>query len=112
MRLATSNVLSKIFHIVTTSNLVSHSSNRFRIFNNIFKGNLKAAIRYRFTIHTGKVFWFPSECRELHVVSGIAWITVAGEDIILPSERTALIALNQDVIISPLGDVPLILEVL
>lgn len=112
MRLATSNVLAKIVHQVTTSSLVGHISNRFRISTNLFKGNLKSAIRYRFTIHTGEIFRFPSECRELYVLSGNAWITIAGEDIILPSEKTALLALNKDAIISPLGNVPLILEVL
>ncbi len=112
MRLATSNVLAKFFHQVTTSSLVGHSSNRFRIFTNLFKGNLKSAIRYRFTIHTGEIFRFPSECRELHVLSGIAWIAVAGEDIILPSERTVSLASNKDAVISPLGNAPLILEVL
>lgn len=45
------------------------------------------------------------------MLSGVAWITVAGEDIILTYKQKASLALNKDeVIVSSLSDVPLILE--
>ncbi len=44
------------------------------------------------------------------MLSGVAWITVAGEDIILSYKEKASLALNKDeAIVSSLSDVPLIL---
>jgi hypothetical protein len=46
-------------------------------------------------------------------VSGIAWITVAGKDMILrPGEKASLSSNQDSAVISPLGNVPLTLEVL
>lgn len=64
-----------------------------------------------FTICKGKLFRIPSGCRQVQVLSGVAWITVAGEDIILTYKQKASLALNKDeAIVSSLSDVPLILE--
>ena len=124
MLLAISNGLARIFHSSTISNLVGFprgkyreidSSHRllcrFRTFTNLLKGNLKSPIRYRLLLQAGEVFRFP-ECQEFHVLSGVAWITVAGEDIILTSQEKALLSSHKDAVISALGKVPLILEVL
>lgn len=110
MLLSISNGLAEIFHLSTISNLLG-CPNKFRAFTNLFKGNLKSPVRYRLILHKGEVFRFP-ECRELHVLSGIAWITVKGEDIILTSQEKASFLSNKDAIISALDKVPLILEVL
>jgi len=78
----------------------------------LFKGRSKSPIRYRLILDKSEVFRFP-ECRELHVLSGIAWVTIAGEDIILTSQERASFSLYKDAaIISALGKAPLILEVL
>lgn len=113
MRSATSNPFAKIFLLSAVSSLVSSCSNRFRTLNTLIKGHQKSAICYRFTLNKGELFRFPSECREVHVLSGVAWLTVGGEDIILTAERKASIPSNKDfALISALGDVPLILEVI
>jgi hypothetical protein len=64
-----------------------------------------------FTLYKGEVFRIPSTCREVQVLSGVAWITVAGEDIILTYKQKASFALNKDeAVVSSLSDVPLILK--
>jgi len=51
--------------------------------------------------------------REIKVLSGVAWITVAGQDIILICGKTATLALNKDeALVSAINDAPLILEAL
>ncbi len=103
MRLAISNALSRMFRLATSSSSVESWSNKLC--------HLKSRDCYRFTLHKGEVFRFPSACRELHVLSGAAWITVGGEDIILTSDKKALLPSNKDfAIISPLGNIPLILK--
>jgi hypothetical protein len=63
-----------------------------------------------FTLCKDEVFRIPSTCREVQVLSGVAWITVAGEDIILTYKQKASLVLNKDEpIVSSLSDVPLIL---
>lgn len=111
MLLAISNGLAKIFHLETTLSLVGSDHNRFGI-TNLFKGNLKTPVRYRLILEQGEIFRFP-ECRELHVLSGVAWVTIAGEDVILTPQEKASLSSNKDfAVISALGNFPLILEVL
>ena len=111
MRLAISNALSKFFHPSTIASSVDSCSNNFRSFDHPFEANLKSVASHHLTLHQGEVFRFPSACRELYVLSGVAWITVAGEDIILAPNETASLASNNDfAIISALGNIPLILE--
>jgi len=65
-----------------------------------------------FTIHQGEVFRLSSKSREVQVLSGVAWITFGGQDIILTWKEKASLKLNQDfAIVSTLSDVPLILVV-
>lgn len=110
MLLTISNGLAKIFHPTTISSLVS-CSNKFGI-TNLLKGNLKNTVRYRLILNKGEVFRF-SACREIYALSGIAWVTVAGKDIILNSQEKVLLSSQQDfAVISALGDVPLIVEIL
>lgn len=63
-----------------------------------------------FNLYEHEVFRIPSAYREVQVLSGVAWITVAGEDIILSYKEKASLALNKDeAIVSSLSDIPLIL---
>lgn len=113
MRLAMSNVVMKTFHLGTPSNSLSYCSNKFRGFSKLFERNLKTLVPDRFTLEKGEAFRVPSGCRELHVLSGVAWITIAGEDIIVKSgEKTSLVSEREFAVLSPLGNVPLVLEIL
>ena len=53
-----------------------------------------------------------SQAGQVQVLSGTAWATVAGEDIILPQGKKMSISSGKDVVVvSPLGDLPLVLEI-
>ncbi len=69
-------------------------------------------VAIRIVAYHGEVFRLPDR-HILRVVSGRAWVTHAGRDIVLrPGERAAL-APGRDVpLVSPLGAQPLILELL
>jgi hypothetical protein len=113
MRSAMSNRAAKSFNLLTPSTDLGYCSNQLRAFTNLFKGKLTSIAPYHLTMEKGEVFRVPSGCQELHVLSGIAWITDAGEDIILTSGEKASLASNKGLaILSALGNVPLILEVL
>lgn len=113
MRLAMSNSLAKTFHPSTLSHSLGSCSNRFSVLTNLFKNHLKSLVPCHFTLEKSEVFRVPSGCRDIHVVSGIAWITVAGKDMILrPGEKASLSSNQDSAVISPLGNVPLTLEVL
>ena len=77
----------------------------------MFKGQTKFLTPRLFIIRKSEVFRLPSACREVQVLSGVAWITVAGKDIILTcQEPKESLPLNQDfALVSALSDVPLIL---
>lgn len=112
MRSTMSNSSTKTLQLSTLSNSLGSSSNRFKAFTNMFKGSLNPLIPYHFTLEKGEVFRVPVACRELRVLSGVAWITVAGQDIILTSGETASLGSNKgSAILSALGKVPLSLEV-
>lgn len=100
----------KLFELTTISSLVESWLNNFKAFTDLFKGESKIVDSCLFTIRKGEVLRIPSVYREVQVLSGVAWITVAGEDIILTREETS-IRLNKDLtIVSALSDVLLILE--
>jgi hypothetical protein len=112
MRSAMSNTSAKTFNLSTLSNPLNSCSNRFSPLTNLFKDNLKSLVPYRFTLKKGEVFRVPSECKELQVLSGVAWITLGGQDIILSSGQTASLESNKGfAILSVLGKAPLTLEV-
>jgi hypothetical protein len=112
MRSAMSNTSAKTFNLSTLSNPLNSWSNQLGSLTNLFKGNLKSLVPCRFTLQKGEVFRVPSGCKELQVLSGVAWITVAGQDIILTSGETASLESNKGfAILSALGRNPLTLEV-
>jgi hypothetical protein len=113
MRLGMNNRLAKTFRLSTISSSLDSHSNRFRPFKKESRPHQKSLVAHQFTLKKGELFRVPSGSKELHVLSGKAWITVAGEDIILNSGEKASLASNQGfAILSALGNMPLILEVL
>ena len=110
MLLAISNGLAKIFHPTALSSSIGYCSNKLGI-TNLFKRNLTTTVRYRLILNKGEVFRFPA-CREIHVLAGVAWVTSAGEDIILNTQEKASLSSHQNLVISTLGNAPLVLEVL
>jgi hypothetical protein len=84
-----------------------------KTFIKLFKGHPKFLVPRLFTLRKGEVFQIPSTCQEVKVLSGVAWITVAGKDIILTPGEKASFVLNKDfALVSALSDVPLMLEAL
>jgi hypothetical protein len=60
-----------------------------------------------------EVFRLPAASQAVQVVSGLAWLTMAGEDILLKSGQKLWLVANKDlVLISALGQSPLVLEVM
>jgi hypothetical protein len=113
MRLGMSHTVAKTFCLSTLLSSFSFCSNRLRDFTNVFQGHLKSCVSAQYTLEKGKVFRVPLSCQQLHVLSGIAWLTVAGEDIILiTGEKVSLDSHQGCAILSVLGEVPLILEIL
>lgn len=125
MRSAISNAFAKTSHLLAVSILVGlcskgrcgeiYSSRRlpytFRRFTNLFKEKRNFVLPCHFTLQKGELFRLPSACREIKVLSGVAWITVAGEDIILICGKQVTLALNKDeALVSAINDAPLILE--
>lgn len=66
---------------------------------------------YRLMLYKNELIRLPESCRELQVVSGQAWITQADKDIILRSGECAALNPSKDsVLVSALGNKPLIME--
>lgn len=113
MRLAMSNKFAKSFYQSPRSSFLGVDSNKFSAFTNLFKSDLKSLIPYQVTLEKDQVFRVPSAYRELRILSGIAWITGDGEDIILTSgQKASLTSSKGGTVLSALGNVPLTLEVL
>ncbi|MBD2100794.1 hypothetical protein [Leptolyngbya sp. FACHB-261] len=62
-----------------------------------------------FSLVGPEVLRLPQACREVEVLSGIAWVTSAGQDLILAQGEKALVSKDSDTIISALGSEPLLL---
>lgn len=112
MRLGMSHRVAKTFLSSPVLGGFGFCSNRLRDLTNLIHCNLKSLGSAQYTLETGKLFRVPSVCQQLHVLSGIAWLTVAGEDIILTTGEQILLDSNQGLaILSALGDKPVILEI-
>lgn len=67
----------------------------------------------RLMLKHDEVFRLPATSQGVRVVAGLAWLTVSGEDIFLNSGEKLHLLIRKDVVlVSALGNVPLILEVL
>ncbi len=92
--------------------LVRRYSTKFNAFANPVKQYPKSLASCTFTLCKGELFRISSTFQEAKVVSGVAWITVAGKDIILQPGEKASIASNKDIaLVSALGNVSLVLTV-
>jgi hypothetical protein len=113
MRLVMSNTLVKTFSLSTLLSYLGSGSNRFGVLTNLFKSNLELLVPCQFTLEKSEVFRIPSACKELHVLAGNAWITVAGRDIVLTSGETVSLETKKDrAILSALGNKSVSLEVI
>jgi hypothetical protein len=64
------------------------------------------------TLNRGDVFRLPRACRDLWVVSGRAWVTFDGKDIILNNGERASFKRGKDaVVVTSMGKAPLVLEI-
>jgi hypothetical protein len=112
MRLGMSNTITKNFPFSRILSYLGYCSNRLRNLNSLFEDNLKSLVAVQFTLAKGEVLRIPSACQKVHVLSGMAWLTVAGEDIILTAgEKVALGSYQGIAILSALGEMPLLLEI-
>ncbi len=70
-------------------------------------------VTLRLALYGGEIARLPSDSRGVSVREGTAWVTVDGEDKILrPGDTVSFKAGRFPPVVTPLGDAPLILEVL
>ena len=104
MRSTTSNALTKLFSLSTLLNLVAFYFSKVTSHEPIMP--------HRFTLGNGEVFRIPHIYQKFQVLSGIAWLTIGGRDLILHSgEKIEFESRKDVVIISPLGKTRLMVEV-
>lgn len=65
----------------------------------------------RIILYKNEVYRLRRVNQQIRVLSGIAWVTAAGEDIILAQEEKINIHSSDIVVVSPLGKPPLVLEI-
>ena len=71
-----------------------------------------ADVVLRLVLYRGDVYRFPPAGRGLRILRGRAWISYAGEDILLARGDEAYLASSQGfALVSPVGCAPLILEI-
>lgn len=76
----------------------------------LLRSQRKSPVPYRLLLDKNGLFRLPKNCQKVQVLSGTAWVTAAGIDIILNSRETVLLPQTQDVsLISSLTDKPLLL---
>ena len=113
MRLATNNEFTRIFNPSILLSLVSFYPNKFQGLTELFKVKVNSVMPCQLTLEKGEVFRIPQAYRQFKVLSGVAWLTVGGKDIILQSGEKVSLESKKDVaVISALGKTPLVLEVL
>lgn len=115
MRLGMSHTVAKTVSLSRLLSSFALRANLLRQFTHPhrFKDNLKSLAPLQFTLKKNHVFPIPSAYQELHILSGSAWLTVEGQDIILTTGEKVLLDSYQGLaILSTLGDKPLILEVM
>ena len=75
-----------------------------------FSSNLADKV-LRLVLYRKETYRLPQACRKIQVLSGVAWMTVAGEDVFLTQGEKTSFTPGKGVLISALGDTPLILEI-
>lgn len=102
---ATSNVLTRLIFLTTSLNWVRNYSHKA-------KSNFQIMPR-RFILENDEVFRINYFYSEFQVLSGVAWVTIEGKDLILHSgERLKFESKRTVALISALGKQQLIVEVL
>ena len=78
----------------------------------LFKQEMNSAkVLLRPVLFKDEVYRLPKACRGVQVLAGRAWLAISGEDIILAQGQKMLFDRDRDgVLVSALGDTPLILE--
>ena len=67
----------------------------------------------RLVINPNEVYRLPDAGQCVQVASGRAWLTAQGRDIVLEPHQPIKIAANSEaMLVSPLGEAPVVLEVL
>ncbi len=70
------------------------------------------AAMLRLLLYQGELYRLPQAAYEVRVLAGRAWLTMAGQDVfVTPGEPLPLPASKDGVLISALGQRPLILEI-
>lgn len=112
MRLGMSNTFTKTF----TSALLSYLGSclmQSRVLKQLFHNPAQSLVPELLTLKKGQVFCITSVYQEIHIISGIAWMTLAGEDFILQVGEKVFFTFNKDsAILSALGNMPLIVEMI
>ena len=113
MRLAKTNALAKTFYLSTILYDFSSYLSQFIPFTKLVQEPINSLIPAQLTLKKNEVLRIPFAVQKIQVLSGTAWISAAGEDIILQSGEKAVLPSQEDcAVLSALGDVPLIIDVL
>lgn len=113
MRLTMSSASTGTFSLAKILRFLGFNSKQLGALVRRFQSDLYTLVPARLTLNPGEIFRIPVVCKELQIVSGVAWISVAGKDIILNAGETVSLADSDEVaILSALGDEPLSLEAL
>ena len=71
-----------------------------------------AAAMLRLVLYPHELCRLPQNSRGIRVLAGQAWVTLAGEDLVLtPGEKMRFAPTKDFALVSALGDVPLIVEI-
>lgn len=71
-----------------------------------------AAAMLRLILYRHELCRLPPKCRSIRVLVGQAWVTLAGEDLVLtPGEKMRFAPTKDFALVSALGNVPLIMEI-
>ena len=72
----------------------------------------RARIPLRFALYSGELLRIPRDRQHLHVLSGTAWISVAGMDVVAcPGKCAKLVRTQYPALVSALGGQPLLFEI-
>lgn len=113
MRLAKTNALAKTFYLSTLLYDLGSYFSQFVAFTKLFHEPINPLTTAQLTLKKNEVVRVPLAAQKVQILSGTAWITVAGEDIILQAGEKAALPSQQDfAVLSALGDAPLIVDVL
>jgi hypothetical protein len=75
-----------------------------------FKANVSEVSRH-LNLAAGQVLRLKDTTREIKIISGVAWVSYAGEDIVLNAGEHTHFSPNRDIpVISAMGNTPLLFD--